>query len=90
MIRWLLHWSGLDDPSGAPYLFWSGIVGDVFLVGAGWAIVRRLNCHVRGCLRVGIHDVVGTPYRTCRKHHPAVRTGAVTEAHIVAAHKDVP
>ena len=29
MISWILHTFGMDDGSGAWYLFWSGIVGDI-------------------------------------------------------------
>jgi hypothetical protein len=75
IFNWFLHTFGLDDGSGAWYLFWSGIVGDVALLGTLFVLLRRLNCHASGCWRIGIHRVVGTPYVTCRKHHPVVPTG---------------
>jgi len=87
VLNWLLHTFGLDDGSGAWYLFWSGIVGDLALVGGLWVLLRRLNCHAAGCWRIGIHHVVGTPYVTCRKHHPIVPTGRVTAEQIARVHQ---
>jgi hypothetical protein len=87
MLNWLLHTFGLDDGSGAWYLFWSGIVGDLALLGTLWVLLRRLNCHTSGCWRIGVHHVVGTPYVTCRKHHPVVPNGKVTADHIARAHQ---
>lgn len=84
---WFLHWAGLDDGSGAWYLWWSGIVGDLALLGTLFVVARKLNCHTGGCWRVGIHHVVGTPYVTCRKHHPAVPDGPLTVDHIRRAHE---
>ena len=75
MLHWLEHIFGLDNGSGTAYLFWSGICGDLFLVGGAWAIYRHHNCHVAGCPRIARHEVVGTPYKTCRKHHPVVDKG---------------
>ena len=87
MLNWLLHTFGLDDGGGAWYLFWSGIVGDLALLGTLWVLVRRLNCHTSGCWRIGVHHVVGTPYVTCRKHHPVVPNGKVSAEHIARAHQ---
>jgi hypothetical protein len=44
---------------------------------------RKLNCHAQGCWRLGLHHVEGTPYITCRKHHP---TGGATAQGILDAH----
>jgi hypothetical protein len=88
MLNWLLHTFGLDDGGGAWYLFWSGIVGDLALLGTLWVLLRRLNCHASGCWRIGIHHVVGTPYVTCRRHHPVVPTGKVSAEHIARAHRE--
>lgn len=84
MIRWLLHVLGLDDGSGAWYLWWSGIVGDLALLGAIGAGFKIVNCHAAGCWRFGFHPVSGTPYKTCRKHHPH---GGNTVEHIHAVHE---
>ena len=61
--RWPWH-----DPDG--YNFISGPLADITLLGAGYAILRRHNCHARGCWRIGRHQVLGTTYVVCRKHHP--------------------
>jgi len=87
IVNWFLHTFGMDDGSGAWYLFWSGIVGDLALFGTLFVLARRLNCHAAGCWRLGIHRVVGTPYVTCRKHHPIVPTGKVTADHIAQVHQ---
>ena len=88
MITWILHTFGMDDGSGAWYLFWSGIVGDLALFGTLFVVVRRLNCHASGCWRIGVHHVVGTPYVTCRKHHPVVPDGGkITAEHIAQVHQ---
>ena len=69
-MNWLLHVLGVDDVSGRWYAFWSGFAGDIALIGAGFAIVRRHNCHVKGCWRVGRQQVEGTTFVVCRLHHP--------------------
>lgn len=67
---WIGHILGLDDASGPWYLFWSGICGDLSLFGAALVIVRKHNCHVKSCPRIGRHPVEGTTYVVCRHHHP--------------------
>ncbi len=59
-----------DPLHGDGYQFWSGIgSGSPILLGA-WVYLRKHNCHVRWCFRVGRHPVDGTTYVVCRKHHP--------------------
>jgi hypothetical protein len=70
------------------YQFWSGIgsdIGEVAIIGGLITIVRHLNCHAKGCYRLGGHQVAGTPYKTCRKHHPHIPNERVTAEHIAAA-----
>ena len=62
-VRWTWH-----DPDG--YNFISGPLADITLLGGAYAIVRRHNCHAKGCWRIGRHKVPGTDYIVCRKHHP--------------------
>lgn len=64
------HIMGLDSSTGPWYLFWSGVAGNVALVGTGWAIVRKHTCNVHHCYRVALYPVDGTPYKACAKHHP--------------------
>jgi hypothetical protein len=70
--------------SGFWYSLWSGIVGDVALFGAAWAVLRKHNCHTRWCWRWARHDA--GPYRVCRKHHPALPDRAPTAQQVIAAH----
>jgi hypothetical protein len=61
--RWTWH-----DPDG--YNIVSGPLADITLIGGAYAILRRHNCHAKGCWRIGRHAVAGTTYVVCRKHHP--------------------
>jgi hypothetical protein len=88
-VHWLAHFLGLDNLSGSFYGWWSGAgsdLGEVTLVGAMLMMVRRHNCHVHGCWRVGRHPVAGTTYVVCRRHHPdgAPTVQDVTDAHAAA------
>jgi hypothetical protein len=74
--RWTWH-----NPDG--YNFISGPLADITLIGAGYAILRHHNCHVKGCWRLGRHPVQGTSYTVCGHHHPR---GPATAAEIHAAH----
>lgn len=66
MLSALAHILGLDDPSGPWYLFWSGICGDLTLLGAAGGVYHKHNCHQPKCPRIGKHVVGGTPW--CSKH----------------------
>ena len=79
--RWTWH-----DPDG--YNFISGPLADITLLGAVYAILRRHNCHVKGCWRLGRHQVAGTTYVVCRKHHPDESPSADDVLTAAAAHKD--
>lgn len=73
MTAWLGYWLGLTDPSGGPYLFWSGLGADLTefaIIGGLINLARKHNCHVHGCIRVGRHPVEGTTHVVCRRHHP--------------------
>lgn len=88
-MGWLMHILGLDNPSGVPYLAWSGPGGDVgqfAILGGLIAAWRKHTCHVDRCWRFGVHSVAGTPYRACRKHHPAV-PDRISAEHIAEAHE---
>lgn len=71
MIHFLYHWLGLDNASGAPYLWWSGFFGDMTIFGAAVGIYYKHTCHDPHCFRIGKHVYEGTPY--CTKHHPEGR-----------------
>jgi len=86
MINDLLTLFGLT--AGSRWnLFWGGIgscLSEFAILGIVW---HKLNCHARGCYRIGLHHVEGTPYITCRKHHP-VHPGSrsATSEQIAQAH----
>ena len=44
-MHWLLHYLGLDSPSGWTYLAWSGVVGSGLLGGLGAHFHRKLSRH---------------------------------------------
>lgn len=91
-MHWLAHVLGLDGPSYWAN-FWSGFgscLGEFSIPAAAIAFWYHHTCHVnhpRFCWRPGTHPVAGTPYRACRKHHPAV-PARVSAGHIAAAHND--
>lgn len=89
LFHWFLHVTGADNVSGSEYGFWSGFgsdLGEIALLAGLYSIMRKHNCHVKGCWRIGLHIVNGTPYITCRKHHPDLHTGDITASNIKAAY----
>jgi hypothetical protein len=66
-LAWDFFWW---PESGKWYAFWSSF-GACLTYFAIFAVVyRKLNCHAKGCWRVGLHHVEGTPYITCRSITP--------------------
>ena len=93
---WLVHPLGSCVGNAAlvsrckGYNFWSGIGSDlgeatlISAVGIGvYTGVRKVNCHTKGCWRIGKHDLDGTPYILCRHHHPGVPSKGASHAHIL-------
>lgn len=71
------HWveihTGTINESGPYYGFWSGFGSDlseIAILGGIYAVIRKHNCHVKGCRNLRTHQVVGTPYIACAQHHP--------------------
>jgi hypothetical protein len=93
------HWFALHTGTihGGPdvyYNFWSGFgsdLGEATLISAVsvgvYAGVRKVNCHTKGCWRIGHHPLEGTPYILCRHHHPEVPNQGATHEHILAQHQ---
>jgi hypothetical protein len=83
------HVLGLRDSSSNWSSFWGGFGSDIPEFAIFVVLWRKINCHAKGCPRIGLHKVDGTPYVTCRKHHP-VHAGSVpaTAAQIAQAHAD--
>ena len=87
----ILHWLGVDNVSGPAYGWWSGAgsdIGELAIIGAVIGTWRRVNCHVKGCPRIGRHPAAGGQFVTCRRHSPDpdVRAGLKSH-HIHAAHQ---
>lgn len=85
MPGWLQHFLGLDSASGTAYLAWSGILSDVTelaVVGALIGMLRKHNCVVRGCWRLGRH-VTAAGAHVCHRHMPG---GAPTHQDVIDAH----
>jgi hypothetical protein len=89
--NWLYHFFGIGG-SGPYYGFWSGTgsdIGEVTLIGAVIVGLRHVNCHDKGCWRIGIHQVEGTPFKACRRHHPVLSKHPRITAEIMAkAHEE--
>lgn len=78
MFHAIAHVLGLDNGSGAWYLWWSGIVGDLGFLGAFVVFYRHHNCREHRCWRIGIHhyaDADGQVHPACRVHHPTMKVG---------------
>lgn len=101
VIYWsfTLHWIAVHTGVSAPnnpvyYNFWSGFgsdLGEATLIATITVGVytgfRKVNCHAKGCPRIGHHALEGTPYHLCSKHHPDVPSGGATHAEILEHHR---
>ena len=94
-FAFLRHWiavhSGTTNESGIYYAFWSGFgadLGEATLISAVcigvYTGARKVNCHTKGCWRIGHHPLDHTPYILCRHHHPDVPSGGATHEQILA------
>jgi hypothetical protein len=95
-----LHWVAIHTGStqtlvGPYYNFWSGFgsdLGEVTLVAAivvpSVALVRKHNCGVKGCWRLGHHEyeMDGIKHTLCRVHHPYPSTTNAVTAQQVQEH----
>ena len=94
----LRHWIALHTGTlhGGPdlyYNFWSGFgsdLGEATLISAVivgvYTGVRKVNCHTKGCWRIGHHPLEGTPFILCRHHHPEVPNGGASHEQILFEH----
>jgi hypothetical protein len=93
--HWFALHTGITHGGPDPYYnFWSGFGSDlgeatlITAVAVGvYTGVRKVNCHTKGCWRIGHHALEGTPYILCRKHHPHVPTAGATHEHILEVHR---
>ncbi len=91
-MHWLQLFFGFQNGDGnsSSYLFWSGFgsdLGELAIVAGLVSIYRKHNCHAKGCFRLGKFPVDGTPFITCRKHHPHI-DAAPTAEQIAEAHAE--
>jgi hypothetical protein len=88
--HWLAVHTGTINESGPFYGFWSGFGSDLgegaIAVGV-YTGARKVNCHAKGCWRIGHHQLEGTPYHLCKFHHPGVPKGGAKLEDILAAGK---
>jgi hypothetical protein len=78
--HWLGVHTGTVNESGPYYGFWSGFGSDLAefsilgAIGTGaYQLVRKYNCHVSGCWRIGSHPAAGGQFMLCYRHHPDLR-----------------
>jgi hypothetical protein len=60
-------------------------MAELAILGGLAGIYRKHACHEPWCFRLGRHPVEGTPFRACRKHHPALKNGRPRRGHMTAA-----
>jgi hypothetical protein len=92
--HWLAVHTGTVNEPGVWYGFWSGFGADIseyailVALSAGlYHSFRRHNCHERGCWRIGLHHVDGTPFIACRKHHPVLKGHKLPKGHMAEAYR---
>jgi hypothetical protein len=86
--HFFVHWTGGDYGAGAygrlePYDWLSGIFG-LSLLGIAVSNLRKYNCEVHRCWRMGRHTSAAG-HHLCRKHHP---DDPLTAEDAVAAHEE--
>jgi hypothetical protein len=67
-----------DPLNGQGYQFWSGIgsdIGEITLIGLGFAWLHHHNCYERGCWRVQWHPHPVHGHPVCKRHHPDYSKG---------------
>lgn len=73
MMHWLETVTGINAPGSPWYNFWSGIGSDIGELAIISVVYRKLNCHQKGCYRLGLHHYKNGLYIFCRKHHPEIK-----------------
>jgi hypothetical protein len=87
-MHWLLHVLGVDTQQSYAYDAWSGCIPALLtsatISAATAAFLRRHNCEVHRCPRLGRH-ATAAGHRVCRRHSPG---GAPTHSEVIAAHDE--
>jgi len=74
-VHWIFVHAGLESGNSPWYLFpsgWGAIIIPPLITAAPivWVLTRKHNCHQPRCWRIEHLPAQGTPYVTCRRHHP--------------------
>lgn len=67
--HWIEVHTGTVNEAGPYYGFWSGFgsdLGEVTMLAGLWAAWRHVNCHNKGCPRLG-HHRTSEGHRLCKK-----------------------
>jgi hypothetical protein len=86
---WVEVHTGIRNEAGPYYAFWSGFgscLGYLAIFSVGINLIRTHNCDVHGCFSFRSYPVEGTPYKTCKRHHPAMSKGPTTAEEVKQAH----
>lgn len=82
----ILDFFGITDEAGPGYGFWSGFgsdLGEAAIIGGLISVLRKHNCEVHGCWRIGRHTTAAG-HNVCRIHHP---DDLLTAQDVIDAHR---
>lgn len=77
-----------SSANGWTYSFWSGFGSCLAYFGAIGMAWRHLNCHAKGCWRLGRHPIAGGKYKVCHRHHPDITSRSMPVDELHAMHAD--
>lgn len=86
IFHWFLHYTGSSNVSGPWYGFFSGFgsdLGELTLIGGAYVLIRRHNCHVKGCKSIITHLDPTVHAPACRTHHSHAHLRGRTHDHTV-------
>lgn len=79
--HWLAHWLGTDGSSTS--YFWGGVGSCLGYLGIIGVLLRKHQCEVASCYRLGRHGTDGG-HRVCARHMPG---GAPTAEEVIDKHE---
>lgn len=89
LLPWIMGIYPVPAGTSPWYQFWSGFyITLLSAVTSSW--LRKQNCHVRWCWRLGRFPVAEGALLVCRHHHPdpAVHHNRVTHEHVLRIHRE--
>ena len=72
MLHWLWFHAGLSGGNSPWYLFpsgWGANFGELAIAAGLFGMIRKHNCEVHRCWRLGRHRTAAG-HMVCRRHHP--------------------